>query len=472
MFLVPPGDSWAQEIARPIIDSQPTGASAYFVSFVLLASMVLINVMVAILLDEFAKAGEKGLDTVKKPDLDGHDLLYEMIRPLLHCASEREARTFIKSLWTRVDFNNDSKVELPEVKRYILSIAAPGSKLAKGVAKECELVNRRVEELMQDGRFCDSTGKLDYEGFNDMLRAYATRYTVHISGAGHSGAAEKGVSFADFARLEARVDELLSMVEKVHKTCKATASRQDPWDVISEKSELDSEAVAPKLMLKQMIRSKSFKLGKRVGHGSSTHRNRHGSEEGSILTGMPASPSKEETPKAVIEAAVPSPKVMGRITDSKLNPIPPTRSSSAGLLSPGSQGQGGHPKDQESQHEPELKKVLKPPRDSPYSLHAGGPTLARHVSQNSPRSYTPRDQLREPPKRNEPNGQDKSGPLNGFLADLGGFLTQRNDGKPTPGQWLFNFGSPAQSDEAFRAQARRTEPPPSTAPMLGFDDDF
>ena len=56
------GNSWASAVARPLIDTeegQPQfdlGVFAFFVSYMLLVSMVIVNVVLATLLDEFLKA--------------------------------------------------------------------------------------------------------------------------------------------------------------------------------------------------------------------------------------------------------------------------------------------------------------------------------------------------------------------------------------------------------------------------------
>mmetsp|Transcript_35576 Transcript_35576/g.71298 ORF Transcript_35576/g.71298 Transcript_35576/m.71298 type:complete len:92 (+) Transcript_35576:1364-1639(+) len=47
------GDSWAQEIARPILEEYPASAAFFVSCVIMLCNMVLINVVVA-----FAKAGQ------------------------------------------------------------------------------------------------------------------------------------------------------------------------------------------------------------------------------------------------------------------------------------------------------------------------------------------------------------------------------------------------------------------------------
>lgn len=64
MFQCVTGDSWSSGVARPIIqleidDGDPEfeiGVFVYFVSYMLIVSMVTVNVVLAVLLDEFLRA--------------------------------------------------------------------------------------------------------------------------------------------------------------------------------------------------------------------------------------------------------------------------------------------------------------------------------------------------------------------------------------------------------------------------------
>ena len=63
LFQVMTGDSWAEAVARPLVFglySNSISTGIFFVSFVLLTSIVLINVVVVVLLDKFAESKEDG----------------------------------------------------------------------------------------------------------------------------------------------------------------------------------------------------------------------------------------------------------------------------------------------------------------------------------------------------------------------------------------------------------------------------
>ncbi len=60
MFQVCTGDAWASEIARPMVENDlgelDGGNAIFFVSFIVVVSWTLLQVVVAVLLDNFAEA--------------------------------------------------------------------------------------------------------------------------------------------------------------------------------------------------------------------------------------------------------------------------------------------------------------------------------------------------------------------------------------------------------------------------------
>lgn len=70
LFQVMTGESWSEAIARPLIfgwNSSSIVAATYFVSFIILTQIVLMNVVVAVLLDKFASGPEEEIE--EKVDL-------------------------------------------------------------------------------------------------------------------------------------------------------------------------------------------------------------------------------------------------------------------------------------------------------------------------------------------------------------------------------------------------------------------
>jgi hypothetical protein len=70
LFQVMTGESWSEAIARPLIfgwNSSSIVAATFFVSFIILTQIVLMNVVVAVLLDKFASGPEEEIE--EKVDL-------------------------------------------------------------------------------------------------------------------------------------------------------------------------------------------------------------------------------------------------------------------------------------------------------------------------------------------------------------------------------------------------------------------
>ena len=67
MFQVMTGESWAEMVARPLVDAYPLSA-LYFISYILVVGLVLINVVVAVLLEKMG-----GVDDEEPSDEDEKD---------------------------------------------------------------------------------------------------------------------------------------------------------------------------------------------------------------------------------------------------------------------------------------------------------------------------------------------------------------------------------------------------------------
>merc|ERR1712007_93380 len=69
LFQILTGDSWSEAVVRPIVMSVPmqsyenVGANFFFVLFVIIHMFLLVNVVVAVLLDELAKANQENDET-------------------------------------------------------------------------------------------------------------------------------------------------------------------------------------------------------------------------------------------------------------------------------------------------------------------------------------------------------------------------------------------------------------------------
>ena len=69
-FQLMTGDAWASEIGRVVIEKTHWTATSYFVIFHLGAGMVLVNVIVAVLLDKFCTDSDTGGGTLEEKQLE------------------------------------------------------------------------------------------------------------------------------------------------------------------------------------------------------------------------------------------------------------------------------------------------------------------------------------------------------------------------------------------------------------------
>jgi len=92
LFQVMRGDSWAEAVARPLVFglySNSISTSIYFASFVLLTSIVLINLVVVVLLDKFAESKEDDGGNDAEDVLEG---VHEMRAPRSASGAELDGR--------------------------------------------------------------------------------------------------------------------------------------------------------------------------------------------------------------------------------------------------------------------------------------------------------------------------------------------------------------------------------------------
>jgi len=104
-------DSWSSGIARDVIYEKGTGAALYFVTFVFFASIIMMNVLVALLLDNFLTGGDED-DEEAMANVPNHERLYKQLvsyvvtkevdlRQFTEYLSEKTFPDFIANHYTR-----------------------------------------------------------------------------------------------------------------------------------------------------------------------------------------------------------------------------------------------------------------------------------------------------------------------------------------------------------------------------------
>lgn len=104
LFQVMTGESWSEAVARPLLfgfsnDGNAVTAAIFFVSFIILTQMILVNVVVAVLLDKFVTDEEE-----EEPEIDAEELLEGYVEGSF--SEQRLPREATKKLGT------DAKLEL------------------------------------------------------------------------------------------------------------------------------------------------------------------------------------------------------------------------------------------------------------------------------------------------------------------------------------------------------------------------
>jgi len=92
MFQVLTGESWSEAVARPLIDGTeyPMSVAIYFVTFNLLCGVVLINVVVAVLLEKMVE--EDAPEDVEEEDADPDDPLADLKKMVAKLADSQQAQ--------------------------------------------------------------------------------------------------------------------------------------------------------------------------------------------------------------------------------------------------------------------------------------------------------------------------------------------------------------------------------------------
>ena len=178
LFQVATGDSWSSVIARGLMDSYESTTSTalvalFFVSYVLIVGVVLMNTCVAVLLDEFIStvANEKAqqeeaklleVEAVSVGQAQGPlDLL---ISSLMDYTTNEDLRGKIAALYDRLDLDESGGVEYKEMNEGFKAMGMPA------VTKD------DWELLSEKGVLLDSVGELSPQAFETMLTSQMQQY--------------------------------------------------------------------------------------------------------------------------------------------------------------------------------------------------------------------------------------------------------------------------------------------------------
>ena len=194
LFQVATGDSWASVLTHDLVhagsDISPAVIRTFFVSFVLIVGIVLFNVVVAVLLDEFlttvseakremamakieTKASKSGL--IDEWSKDGP--LDPLINGLLMVAREDDLLQRIRRIYQRMDSDGSDGLTLEELNDGL-------KQFEFGAQRKVWLSHEDFDYLTEHGKFLNADGEMTCAGFEQMvvtqMRLYTNKKIVRV----------------------------------------------------------------------------------------------------------------------------------------------------------------------------------------------------------------------------------------------------------------------------------------------------
>ena len=173
LFQIGTGDAWNSGIVRPLLDQFDVGSPLrgwtvlFFVSFSLIVGVVLMNIVVAVLLDEFisavasdkAAAHAEELDEKEKEQLvnataDGP--LDPLIKSLQSFTTRDDLHRRIFNLYQRIDLDASGGITMEELNAGLLKLSGPNGCPMQLSQEEWVTVTNQRELLNEDGELTAS----------------------------------------------------------------------------------------------------------------------------------------------------------------------------------------------------------------------------------------------------------------------------------------------------------------------------
>ncbi len=200
MFQCAAGDGWSSGIARPMFESADAsctyrdeetgtcvfdlGVAVFFASYILIVVTVILNVVFAVLIDEFLKAQDQlareKLEEKSRPSDYYNDRsvcgYLDPLDPFLKYVSEfqnyDEMVVRIKRAFDFFDYNNNGEVDFLEVKVGLQRL---------NLYPRVELLEEDWRNMTNDGKLCGDSGTLTYHQFFQVMRNQVTLYVQRVA---------------------------------------------------------------------------------------------------------------------------------------------------------------------------------------------------------------------------------------------------------------------------------------------------
>jgi len=195
MFQCVSGDGWASGVARPMFESAEAtctyrdeetgkcvfdiGVAIFFVSYILIVVTVILNVVLAVLLDEFLKAQDQDeRDKALEKQLDDGlaRQFFNPLDPLLKHLSEfhnsDEMATRIQQAFEAFDYNKNGVIDFLEVKVGLERLS---------LRPKIKLLEEDWREMTNHGELCGDDYTLTSQQFFEVMRNQVTLYAQRVA---------------------------------------------------------------------------------------------------------------------------------------------------------------------------------------------------------------------------------------------------------------------------------------------------
>ncbi|EKX51123.1 hypothetical protein GUITHDRAFT_134639 [Guillardia theta CCMP2712] len=182
MFQVATGDGWASDISRPLIfQDNPNSilpdvniaSSFFFVSFVVIVGWSLLQVVVAVMLDNFTAAADKEKKKIfqEQEYKHGEPFSLHALDPVLESlsahSSTEQLTSRIASLFAAIDDNGNGTLSFPELRQGFQKFP---------LLPKITLSRDDFDEITCNGMMCNEDGEVTEDGFQGIMRMQLALY--------------------------------------------------------------------------------------------------------------------------------------------------------------------------------------------------------------------------------------------------------------------------------------------------------
>lgn len=178
MFQISTGDAWASEIVRPMKTGGPHDIwiSVFFTSYFVITGVVMMNVVVAVLLDEFVntvtsikESSKEAVHTVRE------DILDPLLKRLAHFNTSADLSSKIQTIYEMLDSDSSGQLTFEEFEEGL-------KKLTHDFEEQDQILSLTSDEFNilttrpDGGTYLSDEGALPAEAWEAMIRAQLAIY--------------------------------------------------------------------------------------------------------------------------------------------------------------------------------------------------------------------------------------------------------------------------------------------------------